>query len=244
MATGSSVQERKLPNHPGKYYPPKFHYKELAVEKVDYYLVLDFEGVINKNEGSPNVMEIIEFPVLKINATTLETESEFHTYVQPTIHPKLNPVATEITGITQSMVDGQPTLPEVLGQLDVWMKSQGLLEKGVSFCFVTCGDWDLKSGLSINCDYLKLPYPDYLKRWINIKSYFQAIVGKKGSGMKYMLRELRLTLDGRHHSGIDDSRNIAKILRELVKHSESLKKGLVEPRILVRHNSSLACHIP
>ena len=87
---------------------------------MDYFLVLDFEGVNNKFHGGPDIMELIEFPVLKVNAKNFETESVFHSYIRPTIHTKLNPVCTEITEITQlqGMVEGQPTLPEVLERLD------------------------------------------------------------------------------------------------------------------------------
>lgn len=221
-----------LPTYTHKYKSPHFPIRELPKEKVDYFLVLDFEAVINKDEGCPDVMEMIEFPVLKINVRTFETEATFHTYIQPIIHPKLNSFITDLTGITQDMVDGQPILPEVLKSFDGWMRSEGLLNEGVNFIFVTCGDWDLKSGLSKNCDYLKLSYPVYLKRWVNIKTYFQAIIGKKGHGMKSMMNGLKLTLDGKHHSGIDDSRNIAKILHELVKLNESLRQGWVIPRAL------------
>ena len=132
----AETSEFAVPSY-GKYYPPRYDYRTLPTVKLDYFLVLDFEGVINKDPGCPNVMEIIEFPVLKVNARSLETESIFHSYVQPVIHPKLNPICTELTGITQDMVDGQPILPEVLKSLDAWMKSEGLLEKGVEFCFVT-----------------------------------------------------------------------------------------------------------
>ncbi len=135
-----------MASHSKQYCPPKFNYKQQPKEKMDYFLVLDFEGVTNKDPGCPNVMEIIEFPVLKVNARNFETESIFHTYVQPVIHPILNPVCTEITGITQSMVDGQPPLVEVLNSLDLWMEREGLLRKYVKSCFVTCGDWDLKTG--------------------------------------------------------------------------------------------------
>ena len=37
----------------------------------------------------------------------------------------------------------------------------------------------------------------------------------KMGGMAMMLKVLKLTLDGRHHSGIDDTRNIAKIVISL-----------------------------
>lgn len=199
---------------------------------MDYFLVLDFEA--NNDKGNRYaVKEIIEFPVLKVNAETLQTESEFHTYVQPTAYPEINPFITELCGITQDMVDGKPLLPDVLKQFHEWMKRERLLEGGVKFCFVTCGDWDLKTALPTNCDYLKLQYPDYLKRWVNIKVCFQGTMGMKGGGMDSMLRNLGLTLDGRHHSGIDDSRNIAKILCELARRNKRLREGFVEPREIV-----------
>lgn len=209
-------------------------YTILPQEKIDYFLVLDFEGVNNKHLGGPDIMEIIEFPVVKVNAQTFKTEAVFHSYVQPTIHPKLNPICTEITGITQEMVNGQPTLPRVLEMLDKWMRDEKLLDKGVTTCFVTCGDWDLKTCLPIQCKYQKIGYPDYLRRWINIKDSYERITGKsrKCNGMARMLKELDLKLDGRHHSGIDDSKNIAKILATLAsKEPEMLGKGLVNPKL-------------
>ena len=213
--------------------PGKPCYDLLPEERVDYFLVLDFEGVNNKYHGGPDIMEIIEFPVLKVNAQTLETESIFHSYVQPTIHTQLNPVCTEITGITQAMVSGQPTLPEVLKLLDNWMKAERLLEKGVTTCFVTCGDWDLKTGLPTQCKYQKIDYPEYLRKWVNIKDIFMELTGTKGFSMKTMLKDLHLELEGRHHSGIDDSKNIAKILKTLAgKDPTKLRQGFVQPKVL------------
>ena len=233
MASCGAVEVRK-PKAGGKRPQTSQPYTILPEEKIDYFLVLDFEGVNNKHLGGPDIMEIIEFPVLKVNALTFKTEAIFHTYVQPTIHPKLNPVCTEITGITQEMVNGQPTLPEVLNRLDKWMRDEKLLDKGVTTCFVTCGNWDLNTCLPVQCTYQKLCYPDYLKRWINIKDIFERITGKsrKRYGMAGMLKELNLKLEGRHHSGIDDSKNIAKILATLAsKEPERLGKGLVNPKL-------------
>ena len=208
-------------------------YDLLPEERVDYFLVLDFEGVNNKYHGGPDIMEIIEFPVLKVNAQTLETESIFHSYVQPTIHTQLNPVCTEITGITQAMVIGQPKLPEVLKLLDDWMKAERLLEEGVTICFVTCGDWDLKTGLPTQCTYQKIDYPEYLRKWVNIKDIFMKLTGTKGFSMKTMLKDLHLELEGRHHSGIDDSKNIAKILKTLAGIDPTkLGQGFVQPKVL------------
>ena len=231
MASRGAAEVRKTKTG-GKRPQGSQPYTILPQEKIDYFLVLDFEGVTNKHLGGPDIMEIIEFPVVKVNALTFKTEAVFHSYIQPTIHPKLNPICTEITGITQEMVNGQPTLPRVLEMLDKWMREEKLLDKGVTTCFVTCGNWDLNTCLPVQCKYQKMEYPDYLKRWINIKDSFERIIGKKRNGMKGMLRELDLKLDGRHHSGIDDSKNIAKILATLAsKEPEMLGKGTVNPKL-------------
>jgi inhibitor of KinA sporulation pathway (predicted exonuclease) len=63
--------------------------------------------------------------------------------------------------------------------------------------------------------------PNYLKRWINIKKVFQSPLDFSNaktiekckpaiSGMPEMLQKSGLELVGKHHSGIDDARNIAR----------------------------------
>ncbi len=47
-------------------------------QNYDYFLVLDFEATCDQ-ERKIHPIEIIEFPVLKINARTFQCESIFHT---------------------------------------------------------------------------------------------------------------------------------------------------------------------
>lgn len=47
-------------------------------QNYDYFLVLDFEATCDE-ERKTHPIEIIEFPVLKINGKTLRCESTFHT---------------------------------------------------------------------------------------------------------------------------------------------------------------------
>jgi ERI1 exoribonuclease 3 len=183
---------------------------------LDYYLVLDFEATCDEGK-QPFPQEIIEFPVIKVNGRTLETEDIFHTYISPEAHPILTPFCTQLTGITQDKVDGQPTLSQALNDFHSWLGRNGLLESDVSFSFVTCGDWDLKTMLPGQAKYFNISLPGYFNTWINIKKVFQKVKGVHPKGMPDMLTRLGLNLDGRHHSGIDDSRNIAKILIELAK---------------------------
>lgn len=54
------------------------------------------------------------------------------------------------------------------------------------------------------------------RRVINVKTAFDSIYPDFAKqGMAGMLKTCGLTLDGRHHSGIDDSKNIAKIVQHL-----------------------------
>nr|XP_025036265.1 ERI1 exoribonuclease 3 isoform X2 [Pelodiscus sinensis] len=160
-----SIVRRKLASHGfgasmaamSSFPPQRYH----------YFLVLDFEATCDKPQIHPQ--EIIEFPILKLNGRTMEIESTFHMYVQPMVHPQLTPFCTELTGIIQGMVDGQPSLQQVLERVDEWMAKEGLLDPSVKSIFVTCGDWDLKVMLPGQCQYLGLPVADYFKQWINLK---------------------------------------------------------------------------
>ena len=193
--------------------------KAMAASKnpkaLDYYLVLDFEATCD-DKKPPKPQEIIEFPVLMVNARTLETDAVFHKYVSPTAHPQLTPFCTRLTGITQAMVEGCPTLAETLQMFDTWYNEKGLADPSVSSAFVTCGNWDLETMLPSQCSYFDIPRPRYFNQWVNIKKIFERATNKWPKGMPSMLNYFGLVLEGRHHSGIDDCRNIARILTKLV----------------------------
>ncbi|XP_021106424.1 ERI1 exoribonuclease 3 isoform X13 [Heterocephalus glaber] len=194
-------------------------------QRYHYFLVLDFEATCDKPQIHPQ--EIIEFPILKLNGRTMEIESTFHMYVQPVVHPQLTPFCTELTGIIQAMVDGQPSLQQVLERVDEWMAKEGLLDPNVKSIFVTCGDWDLKVMLPGQCQYLGLPVADYFKQWINLKKAYSFAMGCwPKNGLLDMNKGLSLQHIGRPHSGIgqslrvspwqlDDCKNIANIMKTL-----------------------------
>ena len=116
------------------------------------------------------------------------------------------------------MVTNQPTLDQVLKSFHQWLESEKLLDPKTQFIFVTCGDWDLYTMLPSQCNYLQLERPDYFDHWINIKKSFHKATHRFArDGMMGMLQELNIPHEGRHHSGIDDCKNIAEILRALIR---------------------------
>jgi len=180
----------------------------------DYFLVLDFEATCIK-DGKIYPQEIIEFPILKVNSRTLQVQSQFHQYVHPDVHSELTPFCTELTGIIQEQVDGQPDIQTTLKMVDKWMRDENLLNPEVRSIFVTCGDWDLQTMLPSQCKYFNIEAPPYFNSWINIKKPFCDVTKTYPKGMMPMLDILGLKHVGRHHSGIDDCRNIANILKGL-----------------------------
>ncbi|RDD37736.1 ERI1 exoribonuclease 2 [Trichoplax sp. H2] len=69
---------------------------------VDFYLVIDFEATTKSKYRDYHLPEIIEFPALLIDASTLEVFSEFHSYVRPTINRTLSKFCKRLTGISQA----------------------------------------------------------------------------------------------------------------------------------------------
>ncbi|XP_059090703.1 ERI1 exoribonuclease 3-like [Tigriopus californicus] len=181
-------------------------------QKFDYFLIIDFEATcLHKQPIKPQ--EIIEFPCLKVNARNFDVVAEFHRYVKPVHHPTLSVFCSELTGILQETVQNESTFPEVFQAFQDWIREEALLES--RFCFVSCGDWDLRTMLPAQCELCQLQVPDYLHRWINIKKSFHKSHRSFPRHLTAMLTEFGLEFEGRPHSGIDDCRNIARILRKL-----------------------------
>jgi inhibitor of KinA sporulation pathway (predicted exonuclease) len=118
---------------------------------------------------------------------------------------------------------------------------------------VSCGDFDGKA-LAKESKFKNCELKDYLHRWINIKKAFPSHCPKPAelkadafesrhlnftamgqmskakntsNGMTDMLAKLGLELEGRHHSGIDDSRNIARCAMKLMSCGMQFTNGMV-----------------
>ena len=181
----------------------------------EYLLVLDFEANCVK-EGALECQEIIEFPVVPINSADGSAVCDpFHFYIKPTVVPEITEFCTELTGIHQSTVDAGITIDKCLIALNDWMNQNGFTLENSTF--VTCGMWDLKTCLRSEATYKKLAILPYLKKFINIKDiWMHTFLKTKSPGMAGMLTSLNLKLEGKHHSGIDDSKNIAKMAWSLI----------------------------
>eukprot|EP00730_Choanoeca_flexa_P012265 TRINITY_DN3816_c0_g1_i1.p1 TRINITY_DN3816_c0_g1~~TRINITY_DN3816_c0_g1_i1.p1 ORF type:complete len:198 (+),score=26.16 TRINITY_DN3816_c0_g1_i1:58-651(+) len=185
---------------------------------MDYLVILDFEATCEKDTRL-NPQEIIEFPSVLIDVRQGTIVDEFHTYVRPVHHVKLTAFCKELTGITQDQVDAGMTFSEAYVNHQLWLQQHGLDpdrpdQRGKSFAIVTCGDWDLKTCLPNQLRTSKKDSHLGYRQWINIK---KAYPGRRVRGMVELLEKCGLQLEGRHHSGIDDTRNIARCALHMLK---------------------------
>ena len=178
----------------------------------DFLLALDFEATCLQNEQI-KPQEIIEFPCLKINTKSFDIESTFHEYVRPIVHPILSDFCVDLTGINQGTIDNSHDFIKVYELFEIWLEKEGLSDK--KFAFVTCGDWDLKTCLKNQCELSNIDIPHWAKSWINVKKSYKQIMGNYPRSLNAMVEGLGLTFEGKPHSGIDDSKNVANIIKEL-----------------------------
>jgi inhibitor of KinA sporulation pathway (predicted exonuclease) len=188
-------------------------------QKYDYILVLDFEATCLK-DMKIDPQEIIEYPCIILETRTYAIKDVFHHYVKPVKKPRLSPFCTKLTGITQRMVDESKTFAEVFDQFKEWVADETRENK--KFVLATCGDWDLQTMLPAQLRLEGRPLeqePDYLKTWINVKKVFeeqtQTEISKERNDLQQMMEVLGLRAAGSLHSGIDDVKNIARVVEVL-----------------------------
>ena len=195
-------------------------------------LVVDFEATCLEVPDSQHNNEIIEFPVVAIDcggSTSTTTENnplpprviaEFHSYVKPVINPLLNEFTTKLTGITQEQVDAAPPLQEVIYKFSEWYQSTFLSNSNISSCLCTDGSHDVREFVfrcSVLTQRTQWPVTPSFFRWIDIKETFSNFLNIPYQGnITTMLDILGMTFEGRPHSGIDDARNLSKIVIALL----------------------------
>uniref|UniRef100_S4RWV4 Exoribonuclease 1 n=1 Tax=Petromyzon marinus TaxID=7757 RepID=S4RWV4_PETMA len=213
------------------------HASKLEPCAFNYICVIDFEATCQEHNPRDFPHEIIEFPVVLLNTSTLQIEDTFQEYVKPFLNPTLSNFCTSLTGITQETVDAADYFPEVIDRVVNWMRQKGL-GTTYTYAILTDGSWDMARFLNIQCQLSQLPYPRFAKKWINVRKtfcYFFKRVTKntKKRSSRTMLECLELQPEGRAHSGLDDSRNIARVAGSLLSRgcclrlNERLSQGRV-----------------
>ena len=171
-----------------------------------YYIVFDLEATCWKHrDQTPN--EIIEIGAVKVNAIGLIID-EFQSFVRPKVHPTLSDFCTQLTSISQEQIDQAPTFDQVIHDFKPWI---GVGTEDYLLC--SWGFYDRKQ-LRLDSDLFEMD-----KRWINkhisVKHQHHKLANtSRPLGMAEALELEGIPLNGTHHRGIDDARNITRIFQK------------------------------
>ncbi len=168
-------------------------------------IILDLEATCWKGRSMQKQNEIIEIGAVKINDKG-EILDEFCEFIKPKLNPKLSDFCIELTTITQEEIDTADTYDTVIERFKNW------IDLNESYVLCSWGFYDKKQFQKD--DALYNLDSNWLEHHISLKHQYAAIKNlKKPIGMGGALKMEKLTLDGTHHRGIDDARNIAKIFK-------------------------------
>jgi len=177
---------------------------------MSYYLIIDFEATCCDQGHIPRQqMEIIEIGAILVDSDTLEAIDEFQSFVKPTRTPQLTHFCTALTSIKQSDVDKAPYFPVMIQAFKEW------LYQYQDFIFCSWGDYDRKQ-LQQDCLFHGIANPISAPH-VNIKrkmAEVQQLTKKPGLGQALQLAGL--TFIGTPHRGIDDVRNMVRLLPYIV----------------------------
>lgn len=167
------------------------------------YLVVDLEATCDDQGAVPREeSEIIEIGAVLVDGATLEPIDEFQTFVRPVVHPRLSPFCIRLTTITQADVARAPTFKFVAPRLAAF--GQGAL-------FCSWGGYD-RNQIEREARRARIRAP-LGPRHLNLKEAFALAAGDRSlTGNGSALRRVGLTPTGTAHRGIDDARNIARLL--------------------------------
>lgn len=173
-----------------------------------HLLALDVEATCDNGLAVPRrEMETIEIGAVIVGAER-ELVGEFQTFIKPIRHARLTPFCTRLTSIRQADVDRAPYFHEAMEAFKAWFsKYPGLTLWG------SWGGYD-KRQLEQDCAFNGLSSSVYLPgRHVNLKDACKQALGLSTKpGLHEAIRIVGLDFAGTHHRGIDDARNIDRLL--------------------------------
>lgn len=173
------------------------------------YIIFDLEATCWENTHT-KISEIIEIGSVKLN-NNLEVIDTFSIFVKPYINPILSSFCTDLTTISQDNVNSAPNFAEAMCKFETFITSTSEHIKLISW-----GNYDKNQIIeeSLIKKYSG-PILRLLNTHINLKNKFSKSYNFKRAGMASALKYLNIKLEGTHHRGIDDAKNISLIFQKI-----------------------------
>ncbi|MBI4604562.1 MAG: exonuclease domain-containing protein [Planctomycetes bacterium] len=172
-------------------------------------LIVDLEATCwERREHRPERMEIIEIGAVLVDPARPGDRLELQTFVRPAACPVLSEFCKALTSIRQEDVDRAPPFPDALEGLLAWLGGDPSSVRLASW-----GYYDVRQLLQ-DCARHGLEYP-FRDDHFNVKTFAAEGLSTRPMGLAKSLRRCGLELQGTHHRGLDDARNIWRVLEHV-----------------------------
>lgn len=170
-------------------------------------------------EGTPppgEEQEIIEVGVCPLDCRTLTLLEGESILVRPQ-RSSVSDFCTRLTTLTPAHVDGGALFADACSRLRSSYKAGDRV-------WASYGEFDRRM-FERQCQAFGLEYP-FGRRHLNVKTWFALSLGlSREVGMAEAMERLKLPLEGTHHRGGDDARNIARIVAALLRATRTRLEG-------------------
>ncbi|MER2190313.1 MAG: 3'-5' exonuclease [Solibacillus sp.] len=174
-----------------------------TLKKLHEVVIFDLEGTCDDKSLVFNFdNETIEIGAVKM--MDHEIVGEFSAFIKPR-DTAITPFCTELTTITAADVEEAPDFLTVIQAFGQFVGNAKIL---------SWGKYD-RNQLAKDFERHNTELPKWLQRHLNLKAEFAQYKGVRLCVMKRALAHCNIPLEGTHHRGIDDARNIAKIYLQM-----------------------------
>ncbi|TWR89827.1 exonuclease domain-containing protein [Pseudomonas saxonica] len=191
------------------------------LEPFRYLLCVDLEATCDEiQEGDhsralvvkPSEMETIEIGLVVIDLHRKQKTKSFQSFVRPHLHPVLTPFCKQLTTIAQRDIDSAPSFTDAMQRLRDFISAYD------DVAWASWGSYDAvqiqRDGAINQCSAILESIPHF-----NVKNWVEYDSGQRPSGLKPCIEKLGIVWDGTYHRGIDDAKNVASLVLQLLDSS-------------------------
>jgi inhibitor of KinA sporulation pathway (predicted exonuclease) len=157
----------------------------------------------------PDQMETIEIGLVEIDLESLEIVDEFQRFVRSQINSLLTEFCKELTFIQQADVDSAGTYVEVGQELGAF------IARYPNAAWASWGDYDARQ-LERDAGFAACPSLLEGLPHFNARKWHAGVYDNRPKSLKQTVESLGLVWLGTYHRGIDDARNVASIVKEML----------------------------
>ncbi|RAI69531.1 exonuclease [Pseudomonas fluorescens] len=183
-----------------------------------YLYCVDLEATcdeVGENESPRSLkvvrdqMETIVFGLVVIDLESLDIVDEFQRFVRPQINPALTDFCKRLTSIQQSGVDGASTHEEIGDELRTFAA------RYPNAAWASWGDYDARQ-LERDAGFAACPSLLEGLPHFNARKWHAGLYDERPKSLKQTVESLGLVWLSTYHRGIDDARNVASIIKEML----------------------------